>query len=832
MGISGLSFSPRMFRDEYGQISGLLGAFIDITERKRAEETLRVSEKRYRDLVEMLPEAVFETDHDMNLKLANRRVFEMFGYSREDLFEGIHGLDLIAPEDRERAKVTFRSQLEGIPTGNVEYKARKKDGTHCTILMHANPIVRDEEFVGLRGVVFDISERKRWEEALHESENKYRLLVDNQTDLVVKVDTEGRFQFVSPSYCELFEKTEAELLGKTFMPLVHEEDREGTAKAMEDLYHPPYKAYMEQRAMTKDGWRWLGWMDTAILDENKNITTIIGVGRDITERKQAEQQLYESEARFKALHNASFGGIGIHDKGIIIDCNHGLAEMTGYTEKELIGMDSLRLIAEASRNTVRKHIESGYEKTYEAIGIRKNGEKFPIQIEARNIPFKGKMVRTVEFRDITERKGAEEERERLHAQLLQAQKMEAIGTLAGGIAHDFNNMLGVIIGNVEMAISKADPSYPLYGNLEQILNTAMRSADITRQLLAFARKQTIAPQVLDLNEAIERMLSMLRRLIGEDIDLAWLPATNLQSIRMDPSQIDQILANLCVNARDAIEGVGKLTIETGMVSFDQAYCDAHEGFIPGQFILLAVSDNGCGIDKGVIDHLFDPFFTTKGIGKGTGLGLAMVYGIVKQNNGFINVYSEPGQGTTFKIYLPLYKDEPTEIITDSDNEVLYGQGETVLIVEDEKELLVMLKTMLEGIGYKIIKAAAPSEAIRQAETHPGRIHLLVTDVIMPEMNGRDLAKRLVTLYTDLKVLFMSGYTANVIAHQGVLDEGVQFIQKPFSLKDLSIKVRGMLDEMQSGGVGTTPRKGAFQYHAVSGCEQHWGKNRKKGTRGG
>jgi nitrogen-specific signal transduction histidine kinase/CheY-like chemotaxis protein len=385
------------------------------------------------------------------------------------------------------------------------------------------------------------------------------------------------------------------------------------------------------------------------------------------------------------------------------------------------------------------------------------------------------------------------EHRKLEAQLRQAQKMESVGRLAGGVAHDFNNMLGVILGHVEFALEKADENHDLVSDLNEIQKAAKRSADITKQLLAFARKQTISPRKLDLNDTVESMLNMLRRLIGEDINLAWNPGKQLWPVKMDPSQVDQILANLCVNARDAIEGVGKLTIETGMKTFDPAYCADHAGFVPGGFVVLAVSDDGCGMDKKTLNNIFEPFFTTKDVGKGTGLGLATVYGIVKQNNGFINVYSEPDQGTTFRIYLPrcVAADEPS-VVVNSEKPVPTGT-ETILLVEDESAILRMTQMMLERKGYSVLPAATPAEAMDLAKTHADNIHLLMTDVVMPEMNGRDLAKHLTGLFPDIKLLFMSGYTANVIAHQGVLDEKVAFIQKPFSMKDLAEKVREVLD---------------------------------------
>ena len=387
------------------------------------------------------------------------------------------------------------------------------------------------------------------------------------------------------------------------------------------------------------------------------------------------------------------------------------------------------------------------------------------------------------------------ERDKLQAQLIQAQKMESVGRLAGGVAHDFNNMLNVILGYTELALQNMDKDDPLYEDLTEILSAARRSSDITRQLLAFARKQTIAPVTLDLNETVEGMLKMLRRLIGEDIDLSWEPGPGLWLVNMDPAQVDQVLANLLVNARDAISGVGKVTIETENVALDEHYCADRPDFVPGEYVLLAVSDDGCGMDKQTRDHLFEPFFTTKGVGEGTGLGLATVYGIVRQNSGFINIYSEPGQGATFKIYLPRHAGEAAAEPLFTGMETPHGAGENILVVEDEPSVLKLADRMLTGMGYTVLAAPGPAAALELAQRHTGPIDLLITDVVMPEMSGRDLAEKLESMHPGLRVLYMSGYTANVIAHRGILDKGVQFIQKPFNKRSLAKKVREAMGDL-------------------------------------
>jgi len=397
------------------------------------------------------------------------------------------------------------------------------------------------------------------------------------------------------------------------------------------------------------------------------------------------------------------------------------------------------------------------------------------------------------------RKQSETEKVQLEDQLRHAQKMESVGRLAGGVAHDFNNMLSVIIGHANLTLMQLEPGQPIYTSMEEILGAAERSADLTRQLLAFARKQTIAPKVLDLNLVVSGIFNMLKRLIGEQIELVWNNQEGLWPVKVDPSQIDQILANLCVNASDSIAGGGKIFIEAGNSVVDDAICACHPGFLPGEYLRLSVGDNGCGMDKETRARIFEPFFTTKDPGAGTGLGLATVYGIVKQNGGFIYVYSEPGVGSSFAIYLPRHLGKTGDLSRvappESEPAPLLSGGETILVVEDEAAILEVTTMILTRLGYRVLPAHTPGAALVLAKEHAGEIHLLLTDVVMPGMNGLELANKLQSLVPGLKRLFMSGYTADIIAHHGVLDEGLQFIHKPFSLTALGAKVREVLDSL-------------------------------------
>ena len=388
---------------------------------------------------------------------------------------------------------------------------------------------------------------------------------------------------------------------------------------------------------------------------------------------------------------------------------------------------------------------------------------------------------------------ADKERIKLQEALIQSQKMESIGRLAGGIAHDFNNMLSLIMGNAELALRKLPKEHVACSHLRQIHDATQRSAELTRQLLGFARRQTISPKLVDINQIIEKMLGMLARLLGENIDLAWYPQPLSGKVLLDPSQVDQLLVNLCVNARDAITSTGKVTIETRDIEFDADYCALHPEFQPGDYTMVAVSDDGCGMDMHTRKHIFEPYFTTKDIGKGTGLGLSTVYGIVKQNGGFINVYSELGQGSCFKIYLRRQiSPEPSPVEASTLPPRTLNGDETILLVEDEQKVLDLEQEILESFGYRVLAANSPHEALVLAEKTSRQIDLLITDVVMPQMNGKELADRLQKTIPNLQVLFLSGYTANVIAHHGVLYDGVVFLGKPFSKEQLGEKIREVL----------------------------------------
>ena len=632
--------------------------------------------------------------------------------------------------------------------------------------------------------------------ALRESEKRLRFLVKNASDSMVIINADGSQRFVSPGAEGITGFQISELEGRSIDTLIHPDDMDDVRTAWKDaVEHPEKTVTVQYRHIHKTkGWVYSEAIAQSFLDEPA-INGVIASVRDITERRESEEALLKKEALLQAmLRNLPFDFWAR-------DTNQRVIMQSD---------ESVRLWGDLSRNGMSENLlDEQTLKLWEANNYRalagetlsgdyaltsKSGEQrffhniiAPIREGAEILGILGINI------DITERKQNEETRIKLEEQLQQAQKMEAVGQLAGGVAHDFNNMLGVILGHTELAMDNVQPSQPLFENLVEIRKAASRSAEITRQLLAFARKQIVVPTVIDLNETVTGMLKMLMRLIGEDIKLIWSPGDDLWPVRVDPSQIDQLLANLCVNARDAITGVGTISVETGNDTFDEEYCAMHTGFMPGEFVRITVADTGGGIDKETLPHIFEPFFTTKDIGKGTGLGLATVYGIAQQNNGFVDVQSSLGRGAVVSLYLPRSAGTVGHGSAEGIDEPVLRGHETILLVEDEYKILKMTTKMLDRLGYTVIAASSPSEAMVIVDQLSCEIHLLITDVVMPEMNGRALAERLQAKKSEMKCLFMSGYTADIISHHGVLDEGLCFIQKPFTKKELAVKIREALD---------------------------------------
>ncbi len=517
---------------------------------------------------------------------------------------------------------------------------------------------------------------------------------------------------------------------------------------------------------------------------------------EIEERAKVQQALQLSEQRYRLLSEASPMGILLTGElGRVIDANTQALRMFGYERGELIGEPIEMLLPERLRRSHQEH-RSGYARKpherpmgigKELIARRKDGTEFPVEVGLEPLVTKEGVLISSTIVDITGRKKMEE-------QLRLSQRMEAIGKLAGGVAHDFNNLLGVILGCADVVLDTLPPGHPAATKVEMIRKAGASAADLTRQLLAFSRQQMLQPRVLDLKEVVERTEVLLRRLIGENIELAISLEPSLGCVKADVGQVEQILLNLAINARDAMPKGGRLAIEAQNVELDAAYKEEHQQVIPGPYVMLALGDTGSGMDRGTQSRIFDPFFTTKELGKGTGLGLATVYGIVKQSDGYIWVYSELGKGTIFKIYLPRVEQSPRPAKQEEPEPAVLRGCETILLAEDSESLREMAREYLETVGYTVLEAVSGAEALQLAKNYCGTIHLLLTDVVMPEMSGPELAQQMLLLHPGTKIIFTSGYTDDAIARQGVLDPSVAFIQKPYRPKALARKIREVLHD--------------------------------------
>jgi PAS domain S-box-containing protein len=628
---------------------------------------------------------------------------------------------------------------------------------------------------------------------LERRKEQYTRIVANAHDAMALIGPDSVYLEVNPAYEALIGRPAAEIVGHSVTEVLEASPpaRSLEARVRACLAGETLRSESLQE-IPRTGERFLSSVYSPCMDVDGSVSAVAVCVRDITERKRAEAELMEREERYRSLfyHDAAVKLLVDPETGQVLDANPAALEFYGRTADELCGalFDSItdRSPAQAKRHLdrVRNVTCLRFEDRHRLTG----GTVRDVEVFSSRITVRGQEVLHLTVHDVTENR-------KLQEQMRQVQKLESVGRLAGSVAHDFNNLLMGIMGYTDLCRDELEPEHPVQEWLNEITAEAERSAALTRQLLAFARQQPVTPEVLDLNAAVGNMLKMLGRLIGENIDTRWMPADELWLVRMDPSQVDQVLANLCVNARDAIAGVGTVTIETANAMVDEAYCSDHVEAVPGPYVVLVVSDDGCGMAPEVRKRLFEPFFTTKSAGQGTGLGLATVHGIVKQNNGFINVYSEPGRGTTFRIYLPRFEGDAAVAGEDSSPvsapDAFMGET-TVLLVEDERSVRVTICLFLEEMGCRVIVADAPDLALRRVEEGGERIDLLVTDVVMPGMSGRDLAVELAGRFPAMKCLFVSGYTAVTIAQQEMLDEGAEFLSKPFTKEQLVDRVRRLL----------------------------------------
>jgi len=761
---------------------------------KRSEQELKV----FKEAADNATDAIGMSTPDGRHYYQNKAFDELFGSSI-----GEYPPDTLYV-DPEVGREVFTTILAGGQwAGEVKMYAHDRSILDIYLRAYANKD-KDGTIISVLGVHTNITERNQAAIALRESEQKLSNILDTIDDAVVSYSLrEDRVVYLSPSFGKIFGIALSDHAEDwhLWIDLVHPDDLQKITNNAACLNDQGFSD-QEFRIIRPDGnIAWVRYRSKVIYSETGEPERMDGIITDISERKQAAIALRESDEKLATLFYSMSEMVVINelvfdeqDRPVnyrLTDCNRAFAEITGIAREtavghlatEVYGSDTPPYLEEFSRVALTGQSYS-FETYYPPME-----KTFSISVVC---PAKNSFATITT--DITARKSSEEEHTRLQAQLTQSQKIESIGRLAGGMAHDFNNILSVILGYTDMALQDVGPEQPLHADLLEIRNAVNRSSNLTRQLLAFARKQTMAPRILDLNETVEEMLKMLRRLIGEDIDLVWLPGKHLQTVKMDPSQLDQILANLCVNARDAIANVGKVSIETANVNLKEEYCSRHPGCIPGEYVLLSVGDDGCGMDHDTLANIFDPFFTTKDIGTGTGLGLSTVYGIVKQNNAYIDVSSESGIGTRFMIYLPQHLDhvEPARDIATPEKPIVRG-AETILLVEDESSNLEMYCRMLAALGYSVLAASTPEECIRLARENAGNIELLLTDVVMPGMNGQDLAKTICSSAPEIKCLFMSGYMDMAITSGSLLEPGTNLIQKPFAFEELAARIRAVLD---------------------------------------
>jgi len=602
------------------------------------------------------------------------------------------------------------------------------------------------------------------------------------------VGADGRTTFMNARMAEILGRDVAEAVTMPTTEFFFAEDRpamaERLAKRRDGLAGP-----FEQRFRRPDGAVGFLSMDSSPLyDAQGRYEGVLGIATDITERRRVEEALREREAHYRLMFDKSPLPKWMYDLETLrfLAVNEAAIREYGYSREEFLAMT---IKDTRPPEDVPALLESIRQSALAKVGVwrhkKKNGDIMQMEIITHTFTLDGRECRLAVGRDVTERL-------RLEEQLRQSQKMEAVGRLAGGVAHDFNNVLSVILSYGEMLLSEMKPGEPMHDDIAEIRKAGLRAADLTRQLLMFSRQQVLAPKVLDLNDVLTSMDKMLQRILGADVDLVSLPTRPLGRVRADPSSVEQVIMNLVVNARDAMPTGGKLTIETANVVLDEAYAQAHFGVKPGPHVMLAVSDTGTGIEKSTLARIFEPFFTTKESGKGTGLGLSTVFGVVQQSGGSVWVYSEVGKGTTFKVYLPRV-DAAVETVGETVPPTTLRGSETILLVEDDDQVRVVARGILQRSGYHVIEARNAGEALLHSEKHPTTIHLLLSDVVMPQMSGPELAKRLASARPDMRVLCMSGYTDDSIVRHGVLEAQIAYLQKPITPEALTTRVREVLD---------------------------------------
>jgi PAS domain S-box-containing protein len=793
-------------RSSEGDINRLLVIAHDITEQKKIEPESDKHNLFYKTLLDAIPGSVLILNSHGSVIGYNRYALDVFGKNEHAMF-GCDAFEIIHPDDRPQIREKFLNIL----SSGVEDAAEARFCIHGKqknvrwYLIHARRTLIDKQpYILIIGI--DIDDRKRIEDALIENKRWLGLAMETARIGIWDWNAKTNENIWSNELWDLsgLDKETTPCSFGLWSNLIHPDDREAVLQISDvNSKEESEPKSIEYRICRPDGTTlWILSYGKPIRDQHGKLLRIVGTSLDITKRKTIEEELKRSRERLDfALEKCHLGWWDL-------DLSTNQANRT-LEHDRIFGYDAL--LPQWTLDMFLEHVVPDDFVMATRMFRKAQATQSDINIECRITRHDGQtrwIWAAGGFRhdkesgarymsgfvqDITDRKREEEEREQLQIQFQQAQKMEVVGQLAGGIAHDFNNALSAILGNAELLLGKIDHSLPFVEYIRNIQESASRSANLTRQLLGFARKQLITPKVFFLNTEIESLLPMLKRLIGSHIHFLWRPKNDQVCVHLDPSQLDQILINLCINGRDAIADSGTITIETSTVQIGPADCaGGHPCQTPGKYVRITVSDTGCGVDAKALPHIFEPFFTTKENGKGTGLGLSTIYGILKQNKGFIDCLTSPGEGTTFKVYLPVH-DEP--LYEGKDENIEYtveAACETILLVEDEPSILNILTGLLEDKGFQILAARNADTAIGLADEHPGKIDLLVTDIMLPDINGVWLSEKLESRRPGLKTLFMSGYTQETIARYKQFEEGVNFIQKPFSINSFMSIVSRMI----------------------------------------
>jgi len=775
----------------------------DITGQKQIEKISRENEEKWKAITENISDIVWIVDLQFEPIYVSPALEKILGFTLDEYLqrkvedrypkELLQKMYLILVEE---FKNDSKPDVDKSRTRIVEIQEYRKDGTLADLSVHAK-FLHDEtgQPNAIIGVSRDITDQKK---ALKEIQ-RYKLIFEQSLNEIYIFDAKTlKFMYVNQAAINNLGYSIEELIRMTPVDIKPEFTLQQFEALLQPLKEGTEKSLVfETVYQRKDGTTYNAEVHLQLMNvEGEEF--FAGIIIDITQRKTFEQQLKESEEKFKILAESTPMTIMMYQDDKWIYANPAAEALLGYSEEELCAMnfwdvvhpDDKAIITErGSKRQKGEDAPVGYEFRV----IHKNGTVKWVLLYGATVMYKEKPAGLISVMDITERKKIEEEKRKLQEQLLQSQKMEAIGTLAGGVAHEFNNMLNIISGHAELALLNIPPDNLAHGDIVEIKKAAQRSAEITKKLLTFARKQEEKQSLVNVNTAIDSMIGMLKRLIGENIQLVWQPVEMELSVNIDEVSFDQILVNLIVNARDAIKDHGLITITTDTVTIDDKEALQHN-VLPGEYALIGVADNGIGMDEETLEHIFDPFFTTKEVGKGTGLGLSTVYGIVKNHGGFIDVNSEKGNGTVFKIYIPLFI-ERRDYAQYHDDAVqkLFRGTETILLVEDEVSILKMIKRMLEILGYTVLEASDPFEALEIAKNYIGTIHLLITDVIMPKMNGVDLSKLVSAIHPQIKTIYTSGYSADVLLKNAINTSDVNYLKKPVSFATLASTVRTVLD---------------------------------------